>query len=210
MKKTYQISVKLLSALHINGGTDINGNRITVKTDGNAYIPASLIKGMVRENFTKLWKTAIPDAVKCKCECKTDVKQCGCMTCRMFGASGFCRSRIYFDHLESTQELHYGKRSNVSIDRHTRKAVDKALVFTEVVEPRVHNIINKATPCLFTGTITVFYPPELSEKEKKQIEAVFVQSVGMITNIGLGKSRGLGFVETTVDEPEGGWLCGRK
>lgn len=209
MKRTYPVSVKLLSAMHINGGTDINNNRITVKAEDKAYIPATLFKGLVRENFTKLWQLTETDTGSCFGK-QTEAAQCGCTVCRMFGKAGFQRSRIFFDHLETAQTLNYRMRSNVSIDRHTRKAVDQALVFTEIVAPLATDQTGALQPCVFHGDITVFYPPDFSVEKQKKIEAVFVQAVRMITNIGLGKSRGLGFTETVIDEPEGGWLCEKK
>lgn len=197
----------MLSALHINGGTDVNGKRITVRSYNNAYIPATLFKGLVRENFTKLWAITYPETIKCICKNATDIKPCNCMTCRMFGAAGFKKSRIYFDNLETEQQIKYLLRSNISVDRHSRKVVDKALVFTEVVDPVAETFGEDKEPLVFQGDITVYYPPELDTYNNKKIEAVFVESVRMITNVGLGKSRGLGFAETIIGRPEGGWLC---
>lgn len=209
MKRIYPVSVKLLSAMHINGGTDINNNRITVKAEDKAYIPATLFKGMVRENFTKLWRLADTEDIVCSGK-QTEAAQCGCTVCRMFGKAGFQRSRIFFDHLETVQTPNYRMRSNVSIDRHTHKIVETALVFTEVVAPLAADQTGALQPCIFQGEITVYYPPEFPAEKQKKIEAVLVQSVRMITNIGLGKSRGLGFTETEMDAPEGGWLCEKR
>jgi CRISPR/Cas system CSM-associated protein Csm3 (group 7 of RAMP superfamily) len=198
--------MKLNSALHINGGTDVNGTRVTLKMDGKAYVPASLLKGMVRENFTKLWRIAVPDDVSPCCAGNGDTKPCSCIPCRMFGTGGFQKSRIYFDHLETDQPLEYSHRSNIAIDRHSRKVVDQALVFTQTVEPKT----KKGEQTVFCGEITVYYPPEMDLQKQQQIEAVMRAAVHMITNIGLGKSRGLGFVETDLSVPEGGWLCAEK
>ena len=207
MKRTYPVEVKILSALHINGGTDVNGNRITVKVDNKAYIPATLFKGLVRENFTKLWSLVYPDTNRCVCDNATDARPCGCMPCRMFGTAGFQRSRIYFDNLETHQNTQFLMRSNISIDRHLRNKVDQALVFTEVAAPIAVGTDGNQEQLIFKGDITIYYPPELDAKESKNIEAIFVEAVRMITNIGLGKSRGLGFAETHIGRPEGGWLC---
>ena len=209
MRRTYPITMKLDSAMHINGGTDANGTRITIKmgekNQEKAYIPASLLKGMVRENFTKLWNLAIPDAPPC-CAENWDTIPCSCIPCQMFGTGGFQKSRIYFDHLETDQPLEYSLRSNNAIDRHSRKVVDQALVFTQVVAPKTSN----GGQVVFCGEITVYYPPKMEMRKQQQIEAVMCAAVKMITNIGLGKSRGLGFVETDILMPEGGWLCEKK
>lgn len=209
MKKTYNVSVKLLSAMHINGGANVNGTRISLRSEGKAYIPASLFKGMVRENFTKLWQM-LPDSATEKCTGRDSIENglCKCTVCSMFGKAGFQRSRIYFDHLESSQKLNYQLRANVSIDRDLRKAVDQALVFTEVVERYCNSYENEdKQDTVFDGEITVYYPPEIAPENQKKIEAVLIQSIKMINYIGLGKSRGLGFVKTEVKRPKGGWLC---
>jgi len=209
LKRIYQIKMTLHSALHINGGTDVNGTRITLKIgekgQEKAYVPASLLKGMVRENFTKLWKNFRPDAIPC-CAENGETRPCSCIPCRMFGTSGFQRSRIYFDHLETEQALEYSLRSNIAIDRHTRKTVDQALVFTQTVSPKTKD----GKSVVFHGDVTVYYPPEMELPEQQQIEAVMRTAVKMITNVGLGKSRGFGFVETDIEKPEGGWLCEEK
>ena len=206
MKRTYPVSVRLLSAMHINGGTDINDNRITVRTDGKAYIPASLFKGIVRENFTKLWQIAGDDSTVCTGN-RNEARQCRCTVCRMFGTAGFQRSRIFFDHLETEQSPCYQMRGSVSVNRYTRKSADRTAVFTEIVEPLAEGENGRLEPCIFHGEITIYYPPEYTADQQKQIEAVFVQAVRMMTEIGSGISRGLGFTETEIGAPEGGWIC---
>lgn len=210
MKVFYPVTIKLLSALHINGGTDVNGNRVTIKSGGQAYIPATLLKGMIRENFTKIWNSLYGD-VKCNGTASAE-SLCSCISCRMFGKAGFQRSRVYVDNCISNQNLSYQLRSNVSIDRYTRKSLDTALVFTEVVD-RYAKAQDKTENTIFKGGLAVYYPVEMSTSQhcqncqNCQIEAVLVESIKMISYIGLGKSRGLGFVETSVEIPEGEFLC---
>ncbi|MDE6788267.1 MAG: hypothetical protein K2J47_02980 [Ruminococcus sp.] len=206
MKVFYPVTIKLLSALHINGGTDVNGNRVIIKSGGQAYIPATLLKGMIRENFTKIWNSLYGDEdLKCN---GTDSAEssCSCISCRMFGKAGFQRSRVYVDNCISNQNLSYQLRSNVSIDRYTRKSLDTALVFTEVVD-RYAKAKDKTENTIFKGGLAVYYPVEMSTLHHCRIEAVLVESIKMISYIGLGKSRGLGFVETSVEIPEGEFLC---
>lgn len=205
MKVYYPITIKLLSAMHINGGTDINGNRVTVKSGGQAYIPATLLKGMIRENFTKIWDSLYGEDVTCKGAASAE-SPCSCISCRMFGKAGFQRSRVYFDNCISNQELSYQLRVNVSIDRYTRKSLDTALVFTEVVD-RYAKVQDKLENAIFNGGLAVYYPVEMSAEQHCRIEAVLVESIKMISYIGLGKSRGLGFVETSIEIPEGEFLC---
>ena len=208
MKVFYPVTIKLLSALHINGGTDVNGNRVTIKSGGQAYIPATLLKGMIRENFTKIWKSLYGNEdVKCN-GADSSESPCSCISCRMFGKAGFQRSRVYVDNCISNQDLSYHLRSNVSIDRYTRKSLDTALVFTEVVE-RYAKSQGKTENTVFKGGLAVYYPVEMSTLYQCQIEAVLIESIKMINFIGLSKSRGLGFVETSVEIPEGEFLCGK-
>ncbi len=206
MKVYYPITIKLLSALHINGGTDANGNRVTVRADGQAYIPATLLKGMIRENFTKIWNSLYGDKnVKCN-EADSAELPCSCISCRMFGKAGFQRSRIYIDNCISNQELSYQLRANVSIDRYTRKSLDTALVFTEVVD-RYAKVNDKIENVIFNGGLAVYYPAEMSALHHCRIEAVLIESIKMINYLGLGKSRGLGFVEISIEIPKGEFLC---
>jgi CRISPR/Cas system CSM-associated protein Csm3 (group 7 of RAMP superfamily) len=208
VKVYYPITVKLLSAIHINGGTDANGNRVTVRSDGQAYIPATLLKGMIRENFTKIWSTLYSDTdSKCTGSDSADAP-CSCITCQMFGKAGFQRSRVYIDNCISNQELNYQLRSNVSIDRYTKKSLDTALVFTEVVD-RFAKGNDKTEDTVFNGGIAVYYPTDLTVSQQCKIEAVLVESIKGINYIGLGKSRGLGFVEATIEVPKGEFSCER-
>lgn len=204
-KVIYGISVRLLSALHIDGGTNADGTRIILRTDGNAYIPATLFKGMVRENFTKLWKAVYGNEENCIGVFNAD-KKCECTVCRLFGKSGFQRSRIYFDSLTTEQALNYQLKTNVSIDRHLRKAKEHALVFSETVE----RLDDSGEPVIFKGEVTVWYPHNVGADKLRCMEAVLVKAIEYINYIGMGKSRGLGFVESTVERPEGGWLCEKR
>lgn len=192
MKKIYNVSVKLLSALHINGGTNPSGVRVTVKSDGKAYIPATLFKGIVRENFEKI-ADLYGDTDKC-CGKENAEKPCGCICCRMFGKAGFQRSRIIFDNLTTEQELSYSIRTNVSINRYLQKSYDGALVFTETAD----YIDKSGNNTVFSGQITAYYPEDCANRA----EAFLIEAVEMIKCIGLGKSRGLGFVEVTISEAD--------
>ena len=202
MKQSSLVSVKLLSALHVNGGTDASGNRTTIKMDGRAYIPATLFKGLVRENFSKLSTELFPDWPVCTRTNRYSEKKCDCAVCSMFGSAGFQKSRVYFDNLESDQNLRYEIRTNVAIDRYTRKALDKALVFSEAVSACAETSNGGSEPTVFEGEVEAYYPQGISEEKQKQIETLLIESVKLITNIGLGKSRGLGFVETSISLKE--------
>lgn len=53
-KRCYRITVTLQSPLHINGGTDADGTRIPVMIGGKPYIPATAMKGVIRENLAPI------------------------------------------------------------------------------------------------------------------------------------------------------------
>ena len=177
MKKVYTINIRLLSAMHINAGTAPDSKRVFVRYDGRPYIPATLLKGMVRGNFSMLMNTFAPDDIGIADD--------------FFGSEGYDRSHCIFDNLFSGQSLGYENRANVSIDRYTRKNSDKALVFSEVVSC----MDNNGEPVVLSGEATVYYTDEMLHYEK-----VFLESVRMINFIGSGKSRGLGYVEAEINE----------
>lgn len=177
MKKVYKIKIKLLSPLHINGGVDPDSMRITVMSGGKPYVPATLVKGIVRSNFKVLANTFLDSS---------DI------TDYFFGKGGFQRSRVIFDDLETEQELLTETRTNVSINRYTRKVNDSALVNTQTVS----RYDTDGNSVVFEGEMTVYYTPE----EYLKYENFILQSLRMITAIGSGKSRGLGFVEVSADE----------
>jgi len=198
VKKIYNISVTLRSALHINGGTAPDRHRVTIKSNNKAYIPATLFKGMVRENFEKLINILSEDEKyknlkmnKCTGKAKAN-EPCSCPVCTMFGKAGFQLSRIYFDNLETSQEITYSTRANVAIDRFLLKARNKALVFSETVNPKD----KKNNPVVFNGQITAWVP----EQYGNEILVCLTDAIKMIKTIGLGKSRGLGFVEVSIYE----------
>lgn len=192
MKKLYNIRVKLLSPLHINGGISIDGRRITITQDGKPYIPATLFKGIVRNNFEMFFNTYFPEVI---CNDKENAeKSCKCPSCVMFGRSGFQKSRIIFDNLETNQDTIIELRANSSINRMLRKTKEGALVFTEVVSP----IDKNKNPIVFTGDMLVYYPKNNAET----LENYLIQSIKHIISIGLGKSRGFGFVDVEVSQIE--------
>lgn len=180
MKKAYEINVKLLSALHINSGVDSDGTRIFVACDGKAYIPATLIKGIARDNFERLLKTFSN-------EYKLD--NCDDVVSNIFGKEGFQKSRIIFDNLYTKSQVITDTRTNISINRYTRKANDGALVFSKTVSP----FDKQQNNICFNGEFTLY------SNDEKYIQ-LLIKAIEMISCIGSGKSRGLGFVEVKVSE----------
>lgn len=196
MKKLYKIEVKLLSPLHINGGTSPSGIRVNVMQDGKSYIPATLLKGMIRNNFEMFYNTYFPELICKDKENTNNMGFCKCPSCIMFGRSGFQKSRIILDNLETNQDTIIELRVNNSIDRKSHKTKEGALVFTEVVSPLDKN----RNPIIFTGNMLVYYPKSTDEYTSKMLENYLIQSIKHIKSIGLGKSRGFGFVDVYVNE----------
>ena len=177
MKKTYDIKLELLSAMHINGGVSVDSKRLVVKLDGRSYVPATLLKGIIRANFDMLVKTYSPQ--------NTGISD------RLFGSEGYNRSHVILDNLMSEKEVPFESRSGIAINRYSRKVVDKALVFSEVTS--AHD--TDGNPSSFCGEMTVYYTDETKDYEKYLLNAV-----EMISCIGSGKSRGMGFAEVTINE----------
>lgn len=177
MKKEYRITVKLLSSMHINAGSAPDSKRIVIKENGAPYIPATLMKGLTRDKFNVLISTFAPGEKA--------------MTERFFGSEGYNRSHVIFDNLLTYQEYIYESRSNVSINRYTRKNNDQALVFSE----NVSCFDKSGNALIFSGDVTVYMNDAM-----RNYERFFTEAVKMIDSIGSGKSRGLGLAEVTIDE----------
>ncbi|MBP0961479.1 MAG: hypothetical protein J5864_04985 [Oscillospiraceae bacterium] len=177
MKKTYDIKLSLLSAMHINGGVSANNKRLVVKLDGSSYVPATLLKGIIRANFEMLVNTFEPQNIG--------------ISASLFGSEGYNRSHVILDNLTSEQNIPLENRAGNAVDRYTRKVLDKALVFSEVTS----RFDLEGDPSAFSGEMTVYY-----NDETKKYEKYLVNAVKMISCVGTGKSRGLGFAEVTVNE----------
>ena len=96
-------------------------------------------------------------------------------------------SRVIIDNLLPLSDVKREIRTNVSINRYTKKGLDGALVSS--------NVISAADNQEFVGNMTVYYTPSLIKYEKALIE-----SFKMIDSIGSSKSRGLGLVQIEVTE----------
>ena len=190
-KKCYRITVTLRSPLHINGGTDADGTRIPVMIGGMPYIPATAMKGIIREKFSAYLKFLGAQT----CAGKEDAdKPYRCLCCRMFGKAGFQPSRVFLDHLIAAQDAQpvLSLRTNVAIDRKLQTGKDRMLVGTKVVEPQDR----QGRPMQFSGEMTVWYAG--GEEEIRKTDFLLTESVRSVIEIGGGKSRGFGLVETEV------------
>lgn len=190
-KRCYRITVTLQSPLHINGGTNADGTRVPVLTDGKPYIPATAMKGIIREKFNSFLKMLGTDS--CKGKENADAP-CNCLCCKMFGKAGFQPSRIFLDHLTAPHDAApvLSLRTNVAIDRKMQTGKDGMLVGTKAVEPCDKH--GKAMQ--FSGEMTVWYAGNAEEIQKT--EFLLTESIKSVIEIGGGKSRGFGLVKTEV------------
>ena len=190
-KRVYKITVTLQSPLHINGGTDADGTRIPVMIGGKPYIPATAMKGVIREKFSSYLKMIGADSCTGKESAGTP---CRCPCCILFGKAGFQPSRVFLDHLTAEQDSEpvLSLRTNVAIDRKLQTGKNGMLVGTKVVEP--HD--RKGRQMQFSGEMTVWYAG--NEEEISKTDFLLTKSIKSVIEIGSGKSRGFGLVKTEV------------
>ncbi|GFR35916.1 RAMP superfamily CRISPR-associated protein [Thermobrachium celere] len=181
MKKIkYNLEVEILTPLHISNGVEEGGyidSYIVKEVKGKEkipYIPASSIKGKVRDNFYTILNTYYG---KDKAENITN---------SIFGSEGYNPSKIYFEDLRCEDNVKTSIRFGNAIDRYTKHTKDRALKCIEVLENGK-----------FLGTVTVFLQDDLVEY-KDYLEMAFK----MIESLGGNKSRGLGRVKISLEKRE--------
>ncbi|MDI6604046.1 MAG: RAMP superfamily CRISPR-associated protein [Thermoanaerobacteraceae bacterium] len=177
MKKRYKITVKLKSPMCIATGTSFGSliDKYYIKDKNNKpYIPASTMKGIIKQNFISIVG-----------EEHISNKRCDCPVCSLFGGEGYNPSRIYIEDLKLDIEDDYSNiRFSTSVDRYRGVTKDNSLFSTEVFESGI-----------FSGYME-FY---MNDKTK-DYEELLRLSVKMIENIGSGKSRGYGWVDVDIQE----------
>ncbi|ORX22598.1 RAMP superfamily protein [Thermoanaerobacterium sp. PSU-2] len=180
MKKTFNIVVKLKSPMCIATGSS-TGNLVDkyfIKDRlGKPYIPASTMKGIMRQNFMSLIDEEHRDDMKCTCP-----------VCKVFGSPGYNPSKLYIDDLLLDESsVNIGSRTirySTSVDRYRKVAKDNSLNSMEIYEGGA-----------FKGTMDLY----LDESTEKYEELILI-SLKMIESIGAGKSRGYGWVHVDVKE----------
>ncbi|MBE0069099.1 RAMP superfamily CRISPR-associated protein [Thermoanaerobacterium thermosaccharolyticum] len=180
MKKTFNIVVKLKSPMCIATGSSTGSlvDKYFVKDrSGKPYIPASTIKGIMRQNFMSLIDEEHCDDMKCMCP-----------VCKVFGSPGYNPSKLYIDDLLLDDDVaNIGSRTvrhSTSVDRYRKVAKDNSLTSMEVYEGGT-----------FKGTMDLY----LDESTEKYEELILI-SLKIIESIGAGKSRGYGWVHVDVKE----------
>lgn len=188
-KQLYRITVTLCSPLHICGGTDADGTRVPAACGGVPYIPASVLKGLLRSRYRAYLELLGP--VNCTAG-PGKQRSCGCPVCRLFGAGGFQPSRVILDNLLTEQgaDLVLSLRTNAAIDRRLQTGRDGMLVSTRIVEPFDRN----GLPVRFSGEMTAWLSG--GSDAVRRDEALLLRAARDIIEIGSGKSRGFGLVRT--------------
>lgn len=198
----YRISFTLAGNFMVGSGFGL-GRLVDATTVRNAetvaIIPGSTVKGRLRSMCKRLAKTLPEDygdicqthgtedstAALCK---KAETR---CILCRIFGSSLFPSPYFFSDFLPAETDLAAIRQQNsvhrldhadsewltrVRLNRHSRRAEDKALFLFEHVPAKAQT---------FIGTLT---GPVLQETESKLLRA----GLNLLSHLGGGRSRGLG------------------
>ncbi|SDL41816.1 CRISPR/Cas system CSM-associated protein Csm3, group 7 of RAMP superfamily [Clostridium cochlearium] len=173
-KIKYKLNLECLSSFNVSSGEGEDGfiKKHTVKYRNKAYIPGSTLKGLIKDNFSKL------------VESKHKKGDCNCPICSIFGGLEYRPSKIFVDNLYTEERKNIGVKFGNAIDRYKKVAKDMALFSEEVV-------FNKN----FIGYITL-YLDEDTKKYKEYVE----MAIKMIDCVGGSKSRGHGFVKIDLEE----------
>lgn len=178
MKKVeYNLTIKSKTHLHISSGAEEGGyidSYMVKDVLGKAYIPASSIKGKVRDNFFVILNTYFGE------------DKANEITNLLFGSEGYNPSKVFFEDLKCSHDLKPTIRFGNAIDRYTKRSEDGALMNIETVEGGE-----------FKGKIIAYISDELIEYEK-YLEI----AIKMMEAIGANKSRGLGRVEVSLNKKE--------
>lgn len=170
----YKVNIKVITPFNIATGENTQDfvHKNTVKYQGKPYIPASTVKGKIRNNFYMIN------------EFNHTENNCNCCMCRIFGKPGYSPSKIYIDDFVTEEEPQTFIRFGNAIDRYRKTARDNAL-FTEELSGN----------SLFKGIIKVYFDDDtVAYKEKLEM------AIKMIDSIGNGRSRGHGHVEIDLEE----------
>lgn len=170
----YNVNIRIITPFNIATGESIDNfiNKSTVKYKGKPYIPASTIKGKIRNNFYMIT------------DLNHSEENCVCPMCKIFGKPGYSPSKIYIDDFITEEEPVTLIRFGNAIDRYRKTAKDNALFTEELSGNR-----------LFKGFIKVYFDDDtINYKENLEM------AIKMIDSIGNGRSRGHGHVEIDLEE----------
>ncbi|HHW68117.1 RAMP superfamily CRISPR-associated protein [Defluviitalea raffinosedens] len=174
IKKVYQVRVNMKTQFHISSGVMESGfiKNYIVKKNHTAYIPASTIKGKVRNNFKMLLGT------------KMEEQEVERIVSLIFGGEGYQPAKIYFEDLMPEKQTDVSIRYGVAIDRYKRVFKDQALYNYEVAETGE-----------YSGKVLIYFD-DISIQYEEDLKMAFL----MVNAIGKGRSRGLGHCKTSIEE----------
>ena len=205
MKLEAKLEFRITTALLIAGGEISSGlgiDKATIRDkDGKLIIPASTIKGKLRDECQRILVGLNPNIFVCmppraEAMCpqpfidkKQNSVRC-CPICEIFG-SPWDPCPLYFSDLIVTSEDLNESRNikiGVSIDRHSRTAKEKSLYYLETspqgIEPAFINSSKMSKGLTVHGEI----------KDAKHAALLYV-GIQSLLNIGGSKSVGLGWLD---------------
>ncbi len=182
------LEIRLKGGLLLGSGAARGYNDITLRrADGVPYIPASALKGAVREQLARLVDAEVVSAVLGG-PGPDPLGEPGRE--ERFGGGN---TKVLFSDAELTNAqvaecfrrgFGYTLRAQVSIDRRSRRAADKRLFHREILAPFADGLV-------FTAGVEA---RDLSGAERRGFEA----AVRAVFALGAGRSAGLGGVEMTL------------
>ena len=165
---------------------------LTQRYDGQFVLPATSIKGALREQAERLLRGHMPI-----CNAPEPGQMCSdpdnlCLACRVFGNPRRPSPLRFQDVLLPQEEMETQIRAGVAISRRRRAAVPQRLYFVETTA---------AGSIQAQAVVEGFFP---SRKEAEEAAALVVLAARMLPVLGAGRTRGLGWlaaveVQCTID-----------
>lgn len=206
MKLEVKLNLTISTALMIAGGemaSRLGIDKATIKNrNGKLIIPASTIKGKLRDECQRILIGLYPNIFTCKppkaddmcpqpyIRSKTNIEICP--ICKIFGSPWKTSSLFFSDLVLQNHEFDPDPKEDkprnttvkigVAIDRYTRIAKDKSLYYLET-SPQGY-------PVNFSNKISI-----KGEVESEKDIALLYAGIQSLFNIGGSKSVGLGWIE---------------
>jgi CRISPR/Cas system CSM-associated protein Csm3 (group 7 of RAMP superfamily) len=210
--KRFDILVRPDSAALLVGGQSAvreGGDKATARDlQGRLVIPASALRGALRIELERLLRSL--DGTRgrvCNRVNEPDNGQilppCGCQVCRLFGEVGGATGTLRLDDavLENAEAPDRTLRPGVAIGRRTGTAVDRHLTLAETTGTL--NMEGEAGQAVFRSpAVLVPRGPSDGEKEIAEDVANLRAACAALRGIGGGKSRGLGWVDCSIEETQ--------
>ena len=192
VKLTIRLNLKWRTAFHTTGnrwkwGAD---KALAQRYDGQFVLPATSIKGALREQAERLLRGHVPI-----CNTPEPGQMCPdpdnlCLACRVFGNPRRPSPLRFQDEIltgKKEERVERGEvetqiRAGVAISRRRRAAVPQRLYFVETTA---------AGPMQAQAVVEGFFP---SRQEAEEAAALVVLAARMLPALGAGRTRGLGWL----------------